>query len=232
MMKTRISFFALIASLVIASLACNQAGQVLTPEEATAVARGEPVGESSQGGAASSGTSEGQFAVDQQVQFVGTGFLIPIMKNPGDNMAFSNAARGQTATIKGSREVDGEIWYQIESSAGDGWAVADSLAPVEGEEAPGPAAEGEEETPESEEAAAPAEGAFEVGSTAYLAGRAFLLNLMDAPGSRTIKANQQRGEPVTVLEVSVVDGVNWYLIDAPTGEGWVPEENLSAEPPQ
>ncbi len=78
MMKTRISFFALIASLVIASLACNQAGQVLTPEEATAVARGEPVGESSQGGAASSGTSEGQFAVDQQVQFVGTGFLIPI----------------------------------------------------------------------------------------------------------------------------------------------------------
>lgn len=230
MTKTRISFFALIAALVLASLACNQAGQIMTPEEATAVARGEPVDGSSQGGATSSGSGEGMFAVGQDVQFVGTGFLIPIMKNPGDRMAYSNAARGQTATVVGSQELDdGSIWYQIESSAGDGWVAAASLAAVEGEVAPAAEETGAENA--EGEAAAPAGDTYEVGSTVYLTGTAFLLNLYDAPGSKTIRANQQRGEPVVVLEVTDVDGVAWYKIDAPTGEGWVPEENLTAEAP-
>lgn len=224
-MKPRISFFVIIAMLVLASLACSQAGQILTPEEATAIAQGAIPGANP----SDSETQEGQFEVNQVVNFIGTGFLVPIMREPGDRMAYSNAARGQTATIKGSREVDGEVWYQVTSAAGNGWVAAKNLEAAE-VQATQPAQAEAGGTPAGEGEGAPSTG-FAVGDTVYLVGRAFLLNLYDAPGSRTIKANQQRGEAVVILEVQDVDGVNWYRIDAPTGEGWVPAENLSAEKP-
>lgn len=226
-MKPRISFFAIIAVLVLASLACSQAGQILTPEEATAVAGGVN-GNGSQGSNGGE-TVEGQFAVDQVVTFIGTGFLVPIMKEPGDRMAYSNAARGQTATVKGWRDVDGELWYQVTSAAGNGWVAAKNLEASDVQASQPTQAEGSE-TPTGETGGEASTG-FAVGDTVYLVGRAFLLNLYDAPGSRTIRANQQRGEAVVILEVQDVDGVNWYKIDAPTGEGWVPAENISAEKP-
>jgi hypothetical protein len=37
---------------------------------------------------------------------------------------------------------------------------------------------------------------------------------------------------VTILDLfEADDGTLWYLIDAPTGEGWVPAENISVEVP-
>ena len=44
-------------------------------------------------------------------------------------------------------------------------------------------------------------------------------------------AAQERGVEVTVQEARSVDSEVWYRIKAPTGEGWVPEANLSADPP-
>jgi endonuclease YncB( thermonuclease family) len=78
--------------------------------------------------------------------------------------------------------------------------------------------------------AAEAVEGFADGDTVYLTGR-YLINMMDAPGSKTMIAAQERGVAVIILSSATVDGVNWYQIDAPTGIGWVPETNLTTEAP-
>lgn len=72
---------------------------------------------------------------------------------------------------------------------------------------------------------------YQIGDVVYLTSRSFLVSLMDAPGSRRMIAGQERGVRVEILQASVVDGVLWYFIDAPTGTGWVPEENITNEAP-
>jgi len=79
------------------------------------------------------------------------------------------------------------------------------------------------------EAAEAVEG-FGEGDTVYLTGK-FLVSLMDAPGSKKMIAGQERGMAVTIISSAMVDGVIWYQIDAPTGIGWVPEDNLTTEAP-
>ena len=72
---------------------------------------------------------------------------------------------------------------------------------------------------------------YQVGDTVYLTNRSFLVSLMDAPGSKKMIAGQERGVQVEILQATTVDGVLWYFIDAPTGKGWVPEQNLTTEAP-
>jgi len=71
---------------------------------------------------------------------------------------------------------------------------------------------------------------FGAGDTVYLTGR-YLISMMDAPGSNKMIAGQERGVAVTIINSATVDGVIWYQIDAPTGQGWVPESNLTTEAP-
>jgi hypothetical protein len=113
--------------------------------------------------------------------------------------------------VLGSEIIEGEVWYRVKGPPGEGWVTAESLNLVAG--------------------ADQAVAGFAVGDTAYLVGRGFLINLAPEPGSNTIHSNTERGALVTVLEVRQVEGVNWYKIRATSGEGWVPESNLSAEKP-
>lgn len=75
------------------------------------------------------------------------------------------------------------------------------------------------------------QGGHQVGDTVYLTNRSFLVSLMDAPGSNKMIAGQERGVQVDILQATTVDGVLWYFIDAPTGKGWVPEQNITSEAP-
>jgi hypothetical protein len=72
---------------------------------------------------------------------------------------------------------------------------------------------------------------FKVGDTVWLTAKRFLANLMDGPCSNHMIAVQERGTEVTILDVAECEDQTWYLIDAPTGEGWVPAENISTEAP-
>ena len=78
--------------------------------------------------------------------------------------------------------------------------------------------------------AVPQEG-HQPGDTVYLTNKSLLVSLMDGPGSNKMIAGQERGAQVTILQASTVDGVTWYFIDAPTGQGWVPEDNITTEAP-
>lgn len=72
---------------------------------------------------------------------------------------------------------------------------------------------------------------FQVGDVVYLTNKSFLVSLMDAPGSNKMIAGQERGVQVEILQATTVDGVLWYFIEAPTGQGWVPEDNITNEAP-
>lgn len=77
-----------------------------------------------------------------------------------------------------------------------------------------------------------AEGSLESGTVAYLTGKSYLINLVDAPGSFHMIAGQERGVEVIVIQSTLHKDKIWYLVDAPTGEGWLPEENLTTEKPE
>ncbi len=203
--KPSIALRWVLALLLLASIAC-QTGEILTPEEATARAQQAQGGEA---GSAPSTARGAEFQVNETVEFTGTEFLIPLRKEPGDVSPFSFAGRGDQATVLGSREVEGEVWYLVKSAAGEGWVPAKFLKST------GPSA---------------AEGP-QPGETVYLTGKGFLINLMDGPGGKRIIANQERGAAVTILEVVELEGKLWYRIDAPTGQGWVPADNISTEAP-
>ncbi len=206
--KTRACLVVLwvISLLGVASLACSQAGEILTPEEATASAEAaktpKPVLESVSGAA---------FQEGDKIKFVGTGYLVPLRKDPGDQIAYSHAGRGEEGVVLGSREVDGEIWYQVDGPSGEGWVDAESIEALEGG------------------GSAAVEG-LQPGAEVYLTGKGFLINILEEPGGRLV-ANQERGVLVTIVDVTEHEGENWYYISAPTGEGWVLEENLTEEQP-
>ncbi|MFZ5917126.1 MAG: hypothetical protein ACOYZ7_09350 [Chloroflexota bacterium] len=199
-----------LAMLILPSLACEQAGEVLSPEDATTRAR-----EAAAPTATKPVESAAEFQVDDTVEFVGTAFLVPIYRQPGDRTAFSHAGRGDTGTVLGSQELDGKIWYLVKSTAGEGWIEAQYLQAVGAAATPTPAA---------------SEGP-QVGDTVYLTGKAYLINIVSEPGSTRMLANQERGVAVVILDSTDVGGETWYKIDAPAGEGWVKAENISTEKP-
>jgi hypothetical protein len=208
----------LISLLLVAGLACAQAGEVLTPEEATERARNPVV---------TNGDSdvEGDYAVGESATLVGEGFLINLLDQPGGRIT-GGQARGATVTIEQIAEAeDGEIWYRVQSSGSGGWVRGENLEPAEGE---GETAEGDSEDTTGGEGAGGAE--FQPDDTVYLTGVGFLINLLDQPGGRIV-AGQERGATVTVLDSAQQDGVVWYRVRAAGGEGWVSEENVTAEAP-
>jgi hypothetical protein len=214
-MRMRKALLLFIGLLILVSLACEQSGEILSPEEATARAQ-EGVFQPSDDRETATGA---QFEPGDPANVIGSGFLINLLDVPGGRIAGSQS-RGSTVEILESADFEGEIWYHVDSETGDGWLRATNLEPVEGET---------EEAGEDEEAPTLA-GPIE-GDTVYLVSSGFLVNLLAEPGGR-VQAVQERGVAVTILQrFEAEEGVFWYLIDAPTGQGWVSEDNISLEAP-
>jgi len=203
-MRLRITLTWFIGLLALMSLACAQAGNVISFEDATATAEGKYAPVTNSGG-----TADGaDFAIGDTVLLAGKGFLINLMDTPGGRIA-AGQQRGAEVEILGSVLYEDVLWYEVDSSTGTGWIKGDNLElmPV-------------------------AEAKYAAGDKVYLVGTGFLINLMKEAGGLRIIAGQERGVEVEIIDNSEIDnGTMWYLIDAPTGQGWVPEENLSAEAP-
>ncbi len=214
----------LIALLLFAGLACAQAGEVLTPAEATERGQSPVVG-----GAGNPDDIEGTFAVGDTATLTGISFLVNLLDAPGGRI-IAGQQRGAQVTVQGLAEHEGEIWYQIDAATGSGWVGADNLEPAEGDADGEETATDEEDTPGGEESGEAEGSAIQTGETVYLTGVGFLVNMHDQPGGRVI-ATQERGAQVTILAAADNNGTVWYQIDAPTGEGWVPEENITTEAP-
>ena len=177
----------------------------MTPAEATVRAQEglQPV--------TTGGSVEGSaFQAGDTATLTGRSFLVNLFDQPGGKIS-AGQERGSTVTVLESALQGEDTWYHIEAPTGEGWVKSDNLEPIEGagtETIEGP----------------------QPGDEAYLAGTSFLVNFLDAPDGRII-AGQERGVAITILEVTQLDGVAWYHIEAPTGQGWVPAENITTEAP-
>lgn len=215
-MRMSKSLLLFIGLLVIVSLACEQSGRILTPEEATAEAEDSVFRPSEEGGSAAGA----EFAPGSKASVIGSGFLINLLDAPGGRIVGSQA-RESTVDILESAEFEGEIWYHVDSETGEGWLRASNLEAIAGDS-------GSEDQGDGEATASgPAKG-----DTVYLVSNGFLINLLKEPNGQ-ILAVQERGVAVTIEDVfETDDGSLWYLIKAPTGEGWIPADNISEEAPQ
>ena len=119
---------AILSLLFILSIACNQSGEIITPAEATQ--RFEAT-QAAAFGVASGDAENAKFPGGSKAVLTGKGYLVALYSNPGDIVVFSYATRGDEITVVGSLEYEGEIWYMIETLAGDGWTPEENLAPVE-----------------------------------------------------------------------------------------------------
>lgn len=204
------AFFWLIGLLIVAGLACAQAGEVLTPAEATERAvSAQPTYEPGD-------VANTIVDIGDQATLTGRSVIVNVLNEPGGRIV-AGQERGATITVLNIVEDEnGDRWYQIEGSSATGWVGADNIEPLEGEE-------GQTGTDE---------GGIASGDTVYLTGRGFLINIYNEPGPNTrLIANQERGVAVTVLGSTNVEGTLWYRIEAPTGEGWVAAENVTTEAP-
>ena len=216
-MRKRNSWLLFIVLLVVVSLACERSGRILTPEEATAEAEADVFRPPTDGGSAAGAV----FEPGDMATITGNTFLINLQDVPGGRIAGSQP-RNSIVDILESVEFEGEIWYHIDSETGEGWVRANNLEPIESEE-------GDDES-EGEGGETTTSGPGE-GDTVYLVSNGFLVNLLREPNGNII-AVQERGVQVTIITVfETEDGDLWYLIDAPTGEGWVPAENITEEQP-
>lgn len=226
-MNGRTALLWLIGLLALAALACAQAGEILTPEEATARAAAPQSG----GGSGDIESIETDaFQPGDQATLVGRGFLINLYDAPGGRISAGQERGATVEIITAAADAEGDVWYQISAPTGEGWVPATDLEPIEGG---GAASEGETAEGGASEGGAGEADALGValGDTVYLTARGFLVDIMNEPGGNRLIANQERGAAVMVLDRAEVDGAVWYLIDAPTGEGWVSSENVTLEAP-
>lgn len=122
------SIFLVLSLLLLISIACQQSGEIISPAEATQ--RYEATQAADLGRVV--GVVEGaDFAPGSFAELTSTGYLVGLYKEPGARTAFSYATRGDQVTVVGSQELEGEIWYKIESMAGDGWLPGSYLKAVE-----------------------------------------------------------------------------------------------------
>jgi SH3-like domain-containing protein len=218
-MKSRSTLIFIIGLLIITSLACSQAGEIISPEEATARAQNIPDIDSEAGGG---GTSSLGVQPGDEITLTGRGFIVNMLDQPGGRISGS-PARDSQATLLDIVDFEDETWYKINANGSEGWVKEENIAPVETAEEDGADGADSEET------------VFEgpqINDEVYLAGTGFLINILEEPriGGRIISGDS-RGTPAVITEIRDVDGGIWYKIDSRAGAGWVPAENISADAP-
>ena len=65
-----------------------------------------------------------------QAVLTSAGHLVGLFKEADGRSPFSYATRGDEVTVTSAVEIEGVIWYQIDSTAGDGWLPETNLDPV------------------------------------------------------------------------------------------------------
>jgi hypothetical protein len=214
-LNPKLLLFMIVGVIILAGVAC-QTGEVITPAEATARAKearavvvkktATPGGKTSSGGDVIPSGSK--------ASLVGKAYLINIYKEAGSTRILTQQEKGVEVEVEDVTHVGDKTWYLIKAPAGQGWVKAENLQPVE------------------EKKKADASGGPQVGDIVYLTGKSYLINLYKEPGDLRIIAQQERGVAVEIKDITEYEGETWYLIDAPTGLGWVKAENITTEKPK
>ncbi len=119
---------AVLSLLFIFSLACKQSGEIITPAEATQ--RYEATQTAAELGDVVTSVEGAEFAPGDRAVLTSAGHLVGLFKEADGKSPFSYATRGDEVTVTSAVEIEGVIWYQIDSTAGDGWLPETNLDPV------------------------------------------------------------------------------------------------------
>lgn len=122
-----IRFAAVIGVLVLATLACARAGEILPDAEATrrALPTATPVLDLS---------DEAEYQIGETVSMLGGNFgaLVPLYGQPGANFFTSQIRHGTIVVIlELGLDEDGVVWYLVEGQAGSGWIWGEHIGPIE-----------------------------------------------------------------------------------------------------
>ena len=129
MAHKKISWVAIsVILLFVITLACKQSGDIITPAQATQ--RYEATEAASSGEATGDAVGATYLAGSRAILNSNT-YLVGLYSIAGDAVAFSFATRGDEVTVTGSLDIDGTIWYKVETNAGSGWLPEVNLEPVE-----------------------------------------------------------------------------------------------------
>jgi len=114
--------------LFVISIACSQSGEIISPAlatqhyEATQAAKSGDV----------SGDAEGAtYLAGSNAILTSNSYLVGLFSIAGDKVAFSFATRSEEVMVTGSLDIDGTIWYKVETMAGDGWLPEVNLTETE-----------------------------------------------------------------------------------------------------
>jgi len=215
-MSPRIKLGLIIGLLLLTSLAC-QTGEVLTVEEATkraTEARAVVVGTkpADSGSSATEQAAAGSLQPGDQATLVSRSFMVNLYGEPGSVRLIAQQERGTVVEVNEVAQVDEDLWYLIKAPTGLGWVFGENLEAIAAE-------------PEDVDAG------LQPGDTGYLVGRSFMISFYQEAGGNRIIAQQERGAAVEIQQAAEVDGVTWYLVNAPTGQGWIAAENITSEAP-
>jgi len=105
-------------------MACKQSGEIITSAEATQ--RFEAT-QAAKTGDIISEVEGAAFKLGDSVILISEGYLVGLFQEAGNNNPFSFATRGDEVTVTSSIDIEGEIWYKIESTAGNGWLPETNL---------------------------------------------------------------------------------------------------------
>ncbi len=118
----RISLFLVLVALFMATLACEQSGEIVPDAEATrrAIPTIAPTQDKQD-------TVDSKFKEGDEVLFVGKGYLIPFYGKAGDTLVISHAARNDKGVILSTTLFEDVFWYEVKSVAGTGWISEEFL---------------------------------------------------------------------------------------------------------
>ena len=207
-MKSRTSIVLAVSVLLLSVLACSQAGEVVTPEEATR--RAQDVIDIEEAATSLPELADTDIEIGETVRFVTNDFLVLLKREPGAALIAVQSDRGATGTVVDSALHEGEVWYEIElAGSGSGWLpenTVESIGNIEAE--------------------------YEIGDVVYLRGADETVKVQTNPGSgNPFSRPEPVGSEVSIVKKSEVESKTWYQVAAPGGLGWVTGEFLTSEKP-
>lgn len=121
------TFVVVLLALMLASLACQQAGRIVSDAEATQLALPTAT-------IAVDLSAEAVYQVGEDVIVVGGsyGALVPLFASPGANLFSSQVlANSDVTVLLLGQDAEGTVWYEVEGIAGRGWIREENLKPAE-----------------------------------------------------------------------------------------------------
>ena len=114
--------------LFVISIACSQSGEIISPALAT---QHYEATQDAKSGDVSGDADGAAYLTGSKAILTSNSYLVGLFSIAGDKVAHTFATRSDEVMVLGSLDIDGTIWYKVETNAGDGWLPEVNLSETE-----------------------------------------------------------------------------------------------------